>query len=96
MNDVTLATQSVDLPEVVAIKEKLIRLQDSLQQNLPGYDSLLFMIHQALSKQPDLVHMMKPEEVATIVAGLEKKTGLLIMGEQTKSKAASKKISLDI
>lgn len=81
------STSSVEMPEVSALKEKISRLQESLQQALPNYSELLFTIHQGLKKDANLVHLLTPEEVSVIVAGLEKRTAIVISPEVVKKKS---------
>lgn len=85
---VTDSTSSVEMPEVSALKEKIARLQESLQQALPDYSGLLFTIHQGLKKDANLVHLLTPQEVSVIVAGLEKRTNIIITPEKIAKKSA--------
>jgi hypothetical protein len=76
------------------IKHKISQLQEALQQQSPGYEELLRTIHVALHKDEELVHLLSEEEVGTIVAGLGKKTNIVIANlesKSTKNKTASGK-----
>lgn len=80
------------------IAEKIVALQAALQQSLPGYESLLFTIHQEIKKDPDIAHILSEEQVGIIVAGLSKKKGIIISEEKARSpaaKASLKKTTVD-
>jgi hypothetical protein len=71
---------------------KIADLQQQLQVNAPGYESLLHQIHVALHKDEELVHLLTPEQVGTIVAGLSKKKNVVISAAIAK-KSTNKKLS---
>lgn len=74
-------TVSIPLTVAEQMKERILSLQEALQQQLPGYESLLHTIHRNLASDPDTVHLLSEEEIGVIVAALSKRTGVLIMKE---------------
>lgn len=79
--------------------EKLNRLEENLLEQHPLLPNLLREIHKALSLQPENVILMNEEELAILVAGLDKQTGQelaqLAVSQSKKStgKAKAAKIS---
>lgn len=69
------------------VLQKIDDLQAALQQQLPNYESLLHFIHVELHKNEDVVHLLTPEQVGIVVAGLSKKKNVVIA--QSASKASS-------
>ena len=88
------SVSTAPLVEADQIKEKIIHLYESLQARLPNYEHLLHIIHTALLKSPDTVHLLSDEEIGIIVSGLSKKTGV-ILAEKQKKADAKKKITLE-
>jgi hypothetical protein len=78
------------------IKGKIQELLDSLQKGTPQYEGLLYNIHVNLQKDPDVVHLLSPEEIGVIVAGLSKKTGVFITVTSSKTKTSSGKKLKDL
>jgi hypothetical protein len=72
------------LPQAEVIKVQIAQLAASLQERLPGYESLLHTIHRNLATDPDTVHFLSDEEIGVIVAGLQKKTGTEIAKAEAK------------
>ena len=89
-NSVVVTTMSA----AEQIKEKIKHLYENLQASLPHYEHQLHVIHQALLKSPDTVHLLTEQEVGIIVSGLSKKTGIII-AEKEKKKSANKKVTLE-
>ena len=77
--------QPAPLQGADVIKHKIGLLQEALQKQSPGYEQLLQTIHVALNKDEELVHLLSDEEVGTIVAGLSKKTNIVIAATESKS-----------
>jgi hypothetical protein len=65
-------------------------LQRKLQTQAPGYESLLHTIHVALSKDPDMVHLLSEDQVGVIVAGLSKRKNIIIAAADKKKSTTSK------
>lgn len=81
-------SSSTPLPAVAHIKQKIIELQEQLQTQQPGYESLLFTIHKQLAGDEETVHLLSEEEIGVIFAGLSKKKNIIVA--EIKSKAAKK------
>lgn len=81
------------------ISLKLAELETTIKDNTPRMSSLLREIHQNLSQDPEIVTLLKPEQVAIVVAGLSKQTNTIILTSVIKKpKSSSKKdssLSLD-
>lgn len=78
------------------ILEKIATLQQQLEQKLPGYKDVLQQIHSALRQNEDLVHVLKPEDIGVILAGLSKHKNIVIAATLSKAKGPGKKqISLE-
>lgn len=54
------------------IQMKVGDLQKALNERQPGYVGLLKVIHENLAQQPELSYMLKDEEIAVIISGLER------------------------
>ena len=76
-------------PEFEAIKMQIAELQEMLIVNDPEMSSYLQRIHMSLLKQPELVHILKDEQRATIIDGLMQQTGVLLTASTEKSEKAS-------
>jgi hypothetical protein len=67
------------------IQEKIAAVEAALTDTIPGWENHLREIHRILKKDEELVTQLKEEEIAVIVQGLSKRTGIEIQ-----TKAASK------
>lgn len=72
------------------VREKCFQLEKAVEQNAPNYKVLLKEIHEKIRETPELVYALKDEEIAIVVSGLSKWTGVEI---ETAKKADAKKIS---
>ena len=80
-----------------AISIKILELQEALTNVHPTMPTLLRDIHANLKRDPDVVTLLTPAEVAIIVSGLSKQTQTTITTsiiKGTKGKSA-KAISVD-
>lgn len=87
-------------PEEVAkiIKERkthpiameMAELEQALNTQVPGFVSILSTIHKKLRADPDVVTLLDDEEIAVIVAGLEKHTNVTIVAPSAIKAARSK------
>ena len=84
----------VSYPALDELLEKLGSLEQALKQQHPAMESLLKTIHKNLSADPELVHLLKPEQRAVIFAGLQQKTKTYIVDETVKSSMSGKSKSL--
>src|SRR3990172_4492582 len=84
------AGASIEYPGLAELQEKILQLDNALKQNHPGMESMLQTIHRNLDKDPELVHLLKEEDITTIVAGLEKKTQTKIIDDTVKSAASGR------
>lgn len=78
------------LPNAESYIQQLDNLQLMLQQGLPEYEGALREIHSKLSQDPTAVHLLPPEKVAILIAGLKKKTGTFLQEVAEKKRSSSK------
>lgn len=80
----------VEYPGLPDLREKISSLDEALKLKHPAMDSLLQTIHRNLQKDPELIHLLKPEETAIIFTGLQQKTQTKIVDETVKSASAGR------
>jgi predicted MarR family transcription regulator len=77
------------------ISSHILELQTAIEASLPKYALMLRDIHKALQANPDVVTLLKEEEIAIIVSGLEKHTKTeLITATKNTAKKAIKSLTL--
>lgn len=81
-------------PGLAELQEKIIQLDQALKQKHPAMESLLQTIHRNLDKDPELTHLLKEEDIAVIIMGLEEKTKTKIIDDTVKSAASGRNKSL--
>lgn len=79
------------------IAMEMAELEQALDAQVPGFISILSQIHKKLRADPDVVTLLDDEEIAVIVAGLEKHTNVTIVApsaiKAAKSKAKKEPVS---
>lgn len=79
------------------IAMEMAELEQALDAQVPGFVSILSQIHKKLRADPDVVTLLDDEEIAVIVAGLEKHTNVTIVApsaiKAAKSKAKKEPVS---
>jgi hypothetical protein len=88
----------MNVPIGFVLKEKVASLQQALLDKHPSMPTLLQEIHKAIQQQPEQVTLLAPEEIAIIVSGLEKQTGVelarvTVSSSKSKSQSLAKKLS---
>lgn len=78
------------------LHKRIETLKESLLANDPQMPTLLAQIHQNLIKYPDLVHLLKEEEIGLIVKGLERHTQITILAEVKTSAKKLKNVDADM
>jgi hypothetical protein len=80
------------------IKARIAELRESLQQQLPNYESMLHTIHRNLANDPATVQLLTEEEIGVICAGLSKRTGVFIAAAEAEKmvKGAKKGKKIDV
>lgn len=71
--------------ELEQIKCRIADLQEALETSNPGMFNFLKDIHQTLYKNPELVHLLSPEERSQVIRGLEVKVGASITTPKVKA-----------
>lgn len=89
------STTVVSLSSAELLKARIVQLQEALQKQLPGYESLLHTIHTNLQQSPDTVHLLEDEEIGVIVAGLQKRTNTFIAVKEANKTVKKGKVALD-
>jgi hypothetical protein len=84
------AGASIEYPGLAELQQRIADLDAALKANHPGMESMLQTIHRNLDKDPELVHLLKEEDISIIVAGLESKTKTRIIDETVKSAASGR------
>ena len=78
--------------EADVIISKIEELSQALEENNPSIATYVKDIHRNLLQFPELVHILKPEQVQTIVKGIEQVNGEKIAEEaKPKVRAVAKK-----
>ncbi len=79
------------------IAMEMAELEQALDEQVPGFVSILSQIHKKLRADPDIVTLLSDEEVGVIVAGLETHTNVTIVApsaiKAAKSKARKEPVS---
>lgn len=79
------------LTGIEQVVSRIADLQTALQTAAPNYESLLHVIHVALSKDEELAHLLTEEQVGVICSGLAKKKNIVIAATTAKSRSSSGK-----
>lgn len=95
-NMVANSTVVVQITNGDRVKQLITDLQAKMSQAQPGWESLLHLIHSTLQKDPDVVHLLKDEEIGVIVSGLQHRTGIVLAVEKSKPKKGEKIILTDL
>ena len=77
--------------EADVIISKIEELSQALEESNPSIATYVKDIHRNLLQFPELVHILKPEQVQTIVKGIEQVNGEKIAEEAKPKARASKK-----
>lgn len=90
----------IEYPGLTDLRQRIFSLEESMKAKHPSMDSLLQTIHRNLDKDPELVHLLKPEETSILFKALQEKTQTKIVQEAVKSAKSGKnkglsKITLD-
>ena len=81
--------------EADVILSKIAELSQALEESNPSIASYVKDIHRNLLQFPELVHILQPEQVQTIVKGIEQVNGEKIAEEaKPKARVNKKKESL--
>lgn len=96
--DVQLEKASEEVKEVTPSKPRkthpiameMAELEAALDAHVPGFVNILSTIHKKLRADPDIVTLLDDEEIAVIVAGLEKHTNVTIVAPSAVKAAKSK------
>jgi hypothetical protein len=67
------------------IQEKILKLGDMLEQQLPGFPLILRDIHKQLKTDEEIVTLLSEAEIGVIVSGLSAQTKVHITETATKS-----------
>lgn len=76
---------------VEKMQMRIGELQQKLQENTPEYKTLLRQIHEEIRETPELAYALKDEEIAVIISGLSKFTGVVIAEKKMKEPISRKK-----
>ena len=74
------------------IQNNLAMIKEELAKTIPNIAQSIRFIHQALSKDQDLVTIMSEEELAVLISGLKVQTRTEITASVAKSGAGAKAV----
>jgi hypothetical protein len=80
------------------LQNNLLELQSRLLTANPELPLYLKAIHEQLINQPELLHILKDEDIAAIVQGTAKYSGVVLASEsfkKTKAKIAKKGVTME-
>lgn len=77
-------------PELRIVRQRIYRLTESLEQQLPGYATVLHTIHKQLSTQAELTHLLTPEEVGQTIRAMKHRKNVILVEEKQKKSAGKK------
>lgn len=84
----TMTTTSAGLEPADLLRARLDQLEAALLANDPQMPGHLREIHKFLQEQPDLLHVLKPEEIGTTMAAMQKYTGIALVQDKIKAPTA--------
>jgi hypothetical protein len=88
-----METTSTIVPEHPQLKEllpKMQKLEAALLANDPQMANYLKDIHKHLIQYEELAHLLSEDQIAVILEGQQKKIGVILAAETTKSKQSTK------
>lgn len=77
-------------PQHSRVLEKCAELEDALEKALPGFPHILKDIHETLRADPEVVTLLKEEEIAIIVKGLERHSHIAVVPAKAKKASTAK------
>lgn len=95
MNTMIATTSVQSLSNVDDIREKIADLQNKLLTSHPLIPSLLRTIHTQLKADPEVVTLLKDEEINSIINGLQYVTKVKLIEVSVPKKKALKNLTAD-
>lgn len=74
------------------IKNRILKLSQALEAEIPDYAHILHTIHKALSKDDELTHLLTDEEVGVLIKAMKLRKSVVLV-EEKKSKSAKKALN---
>lgn len=98
-----MSTEHTTTPELseelkfaqLAVFEKLDAIDKALKTNDPLLELHCEAVRKQLSQYEELVHLLKDEQIATLMTGMKKWQNIQLVAEAVKSKGRGKKITAD-
>lgn len=72
------------------VKFRCAELEQKLQESTPEYKVILKDLHEKIRETPELLYALDDSQIAIIVAGLSKFTGIAISEAKSKEKISKK------
>jgi hypothetical protein len=72
-------------PQMTSLLVKIDDLAKALVNNDPKMPEHLKNIHRTLSQYEELAHLLSEEQIAVIIEGAQKKLGIILAAETTKT-----------
>lgn len=79
--------------ELGLVLQRISRLQEHMEAAIPGFESILVVIHKQLAKDATLTHLLKDEDIGVLVSAMAKRKNVVISADTAKKlgkKALSK------
>lgn len=73
--------------DIMLIKNRVVKLQEAMEKDIPEYASILHTIHKALSKDDELTHMMDEDEVGILLRAMKLRKNVVLVEEKSKKSA---------
>lgn len=73
------------------IKDRIVKLQDALEKEIPDYAHILHTIHKALAKDDELTHLLSDDEVGVLIQAMKLRKNVVLV-EEKKAKSAKKSL----
>lgn len=80
---------------VYQLDAKLTALETALVAADPLMPGHLKAIHKQLIQFPELIHLLKPEDIGGMMAAQKKYTGVRLVSEKVAKASAKRKVSVD-
>lgn len=83
--------------ELDLVLQRISRLQEHMENSIPGFESILSTVHKELSRDATLTHLLKDEDIGVLVSAMAKRKNVVISIETAKKlgKKALSKTTVD-
>lgn len=91
------STETVSNSDLDQVLSRIYRLQEHMENSIPGFESILSTIHKQLAKDAALTHLLSEEEIGICVKAMAQRKNIVITAETAKKlgKKALSKTTVD-